>query len=303
MGEIFYWVFNMSIASSVAGIFVFLLRRIKKLPRRFVSALWLIPFFRALLPFGISGKYSLMSLISKFAARTVVIYELREVPIVSYMNYIQAAKSYFPIEYRSNVLEDLFEIAALVWLCGLAAFLIAFLSIYFVTLKEIADSEHFEDNIYFSDKVSSPAVYGIFRPKIIIPASAKNDDLTYVIMHEQAHIKRHDNLKRFVAFFVVFVHWFNPFAWLFLKSFLADLELSCDESVTARCGEENKKKYAAALLDFKESMTIFASAFGGARVRTRIEHILSYRRISALSLFFFVILCVFIFYFLLTNAL
>ncbi len=302
MGEIFYWVFNMSVAASISGCVVLILRRINKLPRRCVEVLWLIPFLRALLPFGLSGKYSLMSLISKFAAKTVVIYELHDVPVASYMNFSQSAKSYFPMEYKTNTLEKLFEVASFVWLCGFAALLLAFLSIYFTTMKELLGSEHLNQNIYLSDKVTSPAVYGIFRPKIIIPLSAKNSRLSYVLLHEQAHIRRKDNLKRYAAFLTVFVHWFNPLAWLFLKSFLADCELSCDESVLSRCGEKNKKEYATALLDFKENSAVFASAFGGARVRTRIGHILSYKRMSALSAFFFVILCVIIFYFLLTNS-
>ena len=302
MSEVFYWVFNMSVAASIAGAFVLLLRRIKKLPRRVASFLWLIPFLRAVLPFGISGKYSLMSLISGFAAKTVVIYELREIPFVTYMNYAQSAKSYFPVEYKTNVLEKLFEVSFFVWICGFLAFFIAFVSIYLATVKELSDSEHFEENVYFSDKIDSPAVYGIFKPKIILPKSAKGSELTFVLLHEGAHIKRHDNLKRIAAFLTVFVHWFNPLSWIFLKSFLSDLELACDESVLLQCGEENRRKYAAALLDFKENTSVFASAFGGAKVRTRIGHILSYKKMSALSLFFFVVLCGLIFYFLLTNA-
>ncbi len=302
MGEVFYWVFNMSIAASIAGVFVLLLRKIKKLPRRVAAFLWLIPFLRAVLPFGISGKYSLMSLISGFAAKTVVIYEVREIPFVTYMNYAQSAKSYFPVEYKTNVLEKLFEVSFFVWICGFLAFLIAFVSIYLTTVKELSDSEHFEKNVYFSKKIDSPAVYGVFRPKIILPYSAKKLDLTYVLLHERAHMKRRDNLKRIIAFLTVFIHWFNPLSWLFLKSFLSDIELACDEKVLLQCGEENRGKYAAALLDFKENTSVFASAFGGAKVRTRIGHILSYKKMSALSLFFFVVLCGLIFYFLLTNA-
>ena len=117
LGNIFYWVFNMSIAASIAGAVIVALRQIKKLPKRLVHLLWMIPFLRAVVPFGISGKYGLMSLFSKFATKTVVVYELREEPLVTTMNFIQSAKSYFPIEYKSNVLEKLFDTASLIWLC------------------------------------------------------------------------------------------------------------------------------------------------------------------------------------------
>jgi beta-lactamase regulating signal transducer with metallopeptidase domain len=302
LGNIFYWVFNMSIAASIAGAVIVALRQIKKLPKRLVHLLWMIPFLRAVVPFGISGKYGLMSLFSKFATKTVVVYELREEPLVTTMNFLQSAKSYFPIEYKSNVLEKLFDTASLIWLCGVVALVIAFFAIYFTTLHELSASEHFRDNIYFSKKVDVPAVYGILKPKIILPICAKKMDTKYILMHEKAHIRRGDNLFRILGFLVVFLHWFNPLSWVFLKLFLADCELACDESVLKSCGKDEKKLYASALLDFKENATVFASAFGGAKVRTRIENILSYKKMSVFSLICFVILWCAIFYFLLTNA-
>ena len=302
IGNLFYWIFNMSIAATVSGFFILVFRKIKKLPRRFVCFLWLIPFLRLVLPFGISGKYSLMWLISKFSAKTVVIYELREIPVASSMNFIQGAKSYFPIEYKHNVLEKLFEIAGLVWAVFFFSLLIAFCFLYFSTKRELSDSGHLEKNVYFSEKVSSPAVYGVFRPKIILPLSAKNRDISLVLLHENAHIKRQDNLKRVIFFIAVFVHWFNPFVWLFLKKFTEDCELACDESVLKKLDDEGRKKYAHTILDFKERQTVFVSTFSGARVKTRIEKIISYKKISFFSSVVFSLMCCAIFYFLAVNS-
>jgi hypothetical protein len=47
---------------------------------------------------------------------------------------------------------------------------------------------------------------------------------------------------------------------------------------------------------------VFASGFGGAKVRTRIERILSYRKMTAASVIAFAALLAAIAYFLLTNA-
>ena len=77
--------------------------------------------------------------------------------------------------------------------------------------------------------------------------------------------------------------WFDPLAWLFLKCFLADLELACDEQVLARLGEEKKKEYAMALVSEEERKSLFASAFGGAAIRVRVERILSWKRMSLLA--------------------
>jgi len=74
------------------------------------------------------------------------------------------------------------------------------------------------------------------------------------VAHESAHIYRKDNLWRIIAVISASVHWFNPLIWLFLKKFLEDTELACDEQVLANCGEDEKKAYAMALVDCAESM-------------------------------------------------
>ena len=302
LGEVFYWLFNMSIVTVLTGLPVLLIRQIKRIPKRVTVFLWAIPFLRMVVPFGLGSPYSLLSPLSGITAKTVVVHQFAEGLPVTAMNYTMGAKSYFPIEYKSNVLEKLFDTASLIWLCGVVALVIAFFAIYFTTLHELSASEQFRDNIYFSKKVDVPAVYGILKPKIILPICAKKMDTKYILMHEKAHIRRDDNLFRILGFLVVFLHWFNPLSWVFLKLFLADCELACDESVLKSCGKDEKKLYASALLDFKENATVFASAFGGAKVRTRIENILSYKKMSVFSLICFVILWCAIFYFLLTNA-
>ena len=174
--------------------------------------------------------------------------------------------------------------------------------IYFTTLYEIKDSKHLRDNIYLSEKITSPAVYGILRPKIVLPAAYKDRDIELIVQHEKTHIRGLDNLWRMITFLIVAVHWFNPFSWMFLRAFLADLELSCDERVLIKLGADRSKEYASVLLDSKQGATVFASAFGGARIRTRIENILSFKKLTWFSIAAFIALISVIFYVLLTNA-
>ena len=100
----------------------------------------------------------------------------------------------------------------------------------------------------------------------------------------------------------VCVHWFNPLAWLFLKLLFADLELACDEAVLRKCNAEQRKEYAHTLLSAVERTNVFASSFGGAKIRMRVENILSYKKLSALSATGMVALLIAIAYILLTNA-
>ncbi len=302
LGEIFYWIFNMSIAATICMVPVLLIRLIKKIPRRIFIRLWLVPFIRMCIPVGISSKYGIMALLSKFTTKTVTLIEIGNDSALTMMNHIMGANSYFPITYKVNLLEDLFNTASAAWLVVSLAAILTLAIIYFVTLGEMKDAQELKENICLSDKIKTPAVYGIIKPKIILPIEYQKRELNYILMHEKAHIKRNDNFIRFFAFVIVCFHWFNPFAWLMLKLLYSDIELACDESVLLKCDETERKEYAYTLLSTSEKTNVFAASFGGSKIRTRIENILSYSKISIFSVVAFAALVKAICYVLLTNA-
>lgn len=302
-GDVFYWLFNMSITAAICGVPVLILHAFKRLPRRVLILLWLIPFIRMCIPIGISGKYGLMTLLSKITTKTVTVYKpTLSDTILSTMNHVQAAESYYPITYKVNIVGALFHWAAIIWLTVAAALIIAFLIIYFSTLRELGGARQLRDNIFVSDKVKTPAVYGILRPRIILPQEYDEKILHYILLHERAHIHRGDNFWRVLALLITCVHWFNPLCWLFLKKLCADMELACDETVLKSCDETQKKQYAHVLVSSVEKTNVFASSLGGASVRLRIENILCYKRLTVMSAIGALALIVALAYILLTNA-
>ena len=300
--ELFYWIFNMSIVAGITTGIIALIRMVKRIPRRMMAILWIIPALRMVVPLGLSSPYSLMSMLSRITTKTVVVYQPSQDVSFSMMNMTMAANSYFPITYKTNILHDVFITASIVWIVVALAILLLLAVLYVTTLRELKDSKHLRENIYLSEKVTSPAVYGIIRPRIVLPTTWADRDLDLVLFHEQTHIRRGDNLWRMLAFVIVALHWFNPVAWIFLKLLLTDLELACDEGVLVHLGEDRRKEYALSLLDSKTGTNVFASAFGGAKIRTRIENILSYRKMKWISLAAFSTLALAISYVLLTNA-
>ena len=300
--EVFYWIFNMSITATLTGVIIMIIRQIKKIPRRLTTFLWIIPFLRMTFPLGLNSPYSLMSLLSKLTTKTIVVFHPTDDIAFSMTNSVMAADTYFPITYKVNILEDIFSVASVVWIIVSLSILLMLAVTYFTTVYEIKNSAHLKDNIYLSEKIVSPAVYGIIKPKIILPASYKVRNVELIILHEKTHIRSLDNLWRIIAFVIVAIHWFNPLSWLFLKGFLADLELSCDERVITKIGYDRAKDYASSLLESKQGVTVFASTFGGAKIHTRIENIVSFKKLTWLSLTVFIALIGAIFYVLLTNA-
>ncbi len=300
--EVFYWIFNMSITAAITGVLIMLVRLNKKIPRMLTVFLWMIPFLRMTFPFGLNSKYGLMSLLSKLTTKTIVVYQPTDDIAFSMTNSFMPADTYFPITYKVNILENIFSVASIIWIIVSLAILLMLVVTYSTTIYEIKDSTQLKDNIFLSEKIASPAVYGIIKPKIILPASYKDRDIELIVLHEKTHIRSLDNLWRIIAFVIVAVHCFNPLSWLFLKEFLADLEISCDERVLTKIGSDRAKDYASSLLESRQGATVFASAFGGAKIRTRIENILSFKKLTWLSLTVFIALIGTIFYVLLTNA-
>lgn len=232
LADTFYWVLNMSITATLTGIVVLFLRRIRHIPRTFIYVLWLLPFIRLIVPFSFGYKYSVMNLLDDIAVKTIpmatappsktipLIVDL--LPEMTMANAVRAAESYFPVEYKTNILENVFSVASAVWVIIAVLAVLASIILYHIARSEIRNAKHLKDNIYISDKLLSPVVFGIYRPKIIIPGYLKEERMEYILMHEKVHIKRLDNFWRVVAVVTCCLHWFNPFVWLFLKIFFED---------------------------------------------------------------------------------
>ena len=320
MAETFYWILNMSIAGSLTGLIVMPLRKVKRLPHRYICVLWLLPFIRMAVPFGFPSKYSALNLIAEFATKSVPVYSAPEyLPPLSYTNYIMAVNNYgesTPTDsllgdqttfiFKSEWLEKIFFIGSIIWAIVLTAGLLTFAILYFITKSELRTATCLHGNVYVSDKITSPALYGVVRPKIMIPRDFPKELLLYVEEHENAHRRRCDNLTRLAAITITCIHWFNPLAWIMLKMYLHDVELACDEAVLRKIGNKNKKAYASALVCCEESKLIFAPAFsaslGGAKIKVRIENIISFRKLTVGSAILFGILIAVLAVTLLTNA-
>jgi beta-lactamase regulating signal transducer with metallopeptidase domain len=105
--------------------------------------------------------------------------------------------------------------------------------------------------VVLSRKVASPAVFGIFRPILLIPV-ANIDKLSpqeaqHVLLHELAHIKRGDLAVHGFYMLLQIAYWFNPLLWLVGRHLRHLRELCCDATV-ARVLRENTHKYRQTLL-------------------------------------------------------
>jgi len=300
LDTVFYFILNMSVAACFVIAALLIVRLIRPLPRRVVYPLWALAFFRLVMPFTLLTSWSLFNFTGGLVKRLVTIESITRpwgaIPgnnilggtfndtfSWASMNTIGAAEQYAPIVYKTETLRMVFTSGAVVWAVIAAAALITVIILYLLTSRQLKKAVHVRDNIYRSDMVISPVLVGLPHARIILPANLDPDGAEgrVILAHENTHKSRLDNLWRLLGIFVTCLHWFNPLAWIMLKSFLTDMELSCDEVVIRKFNTSERKQYAETLLRFSEGNRPLASAaFGRSGVRARIVNVLNYKRLT-----------------------
>ncbi|MHB1458059.1 MAG: M56 family metallopeptidase [Armatimonadota bacterium] len=102
-----------------------------------------------------------------------------------------------------------------------------------------------------SGNTCTPMLIGLFKPTIILPIGVTDvcsqSDLTAILMHELAHVKRRDMAALWLHQIVQTVFFFHPAAWLVGRELNSERELACDEMVLSTPGIE-RIEYAAGYL-------------------------------------------------------
>jgi beta-lactamase regulating signal transducer with metallopeptidase domain len=294
--SLFQIILNMSITSSVV-IFTVLIARIffKKLPKVFSYTLWFLVLFRLLCPVTLESSVSIFNLLTKENNKASVMepvpynigyQETPEVnlyipPITDSVNQnLPAATPYASI----NPMQFLMFLTELLWCIGMVLMLL--IGIYSALRLKLTlrTACRIKDNIYYTEALTSPFVYGIISPRIYLPANLSETEKEYIILHEQTHIKRFDHYIKLLWHIALCIHWFNPLVWISFRLMERDMEMSCDEAVIKTMGEEIKADYSSSLLQMsfrkktQKAYLMNPLAFGETGLKTRIKNILTYKR-------------------------
>lgn len=283
---------NMSLTGTYVILFVLLIRfPLKRLPKIFSYSLWSVVIFRLVCPYSFSSAFSLLGSFSFSSNKT------NHIPIniglteqttiggsINGVNNIMNNSLPAATPYASaNPMQIILSIASVIWIIGLLLMVIYSITSYIVLKKKIYSAILVYDNVFECENIKSPFVLGILKPKIYLPIGLNENEKTYILKHEQTHIKRLDHLVKPFAFLVLCIHWFNPFVWVSFILMSRDMEMSCDEKVIKELGNKIKREYSTSLLTMAVNRRFVSGsplAFGESNVKSRIKNVLNYKKPS-----------------------
>jgi beta-lactamase regulating signal transducer with metallopeptidase domain len=279
MTDIFMAVLNMSLTAGfiIAALYVarFVLKRINA-PKWISYALWAVAGFRLAIPFAFESALSLLPI--KAVPIPVNLASMEHTDVISSVDSgiaivdgaIEKALTFARTSVSVRPYQAMTEAISYLWLIGVAAMLLYAVISYVRLIRN-------------KDSAGTPFVYGFIKPKIHIPQGLTGEELRYVTLHEQTHIKRRDHLVKLLAFALLCVHWFNPLAWVAFVLMCADMEMSCDERVLRELGMDAKADYSATLLSLSANRRILNAsplAFGEGGLKERVKNVLNFKKRS-----------------------
>ena len=114
--------------------------------------------------------------------------------------------------------------------------------------------------VFETELVSSPALCGLWKPRILLPInftlSYSEDQIAHVITHELAHHKRRDALWNIWATVIQIFHWPNPLVWLAHSRMRADRELATDFLALKALRKDQSVAYGETILKSLQSSSI-----------------------------------------------
>ena len=311
MTDLFLKVLEMSIMGSVVVLATILFRfLLRKRSKRFIMILWAVVAVRLLLPVNIQSDISIFNYIplrtdaittqiqeakvfeETFADAAVAdsVAEKTHIDLAVHGSAEDHAESTVTEVHNEHVraVPEVKTILAAVWFIGFAT-VASYALIRFILLKiKLKDAVKIDKNVYESEKVRSPFIFGLFVPKIYLPEVLENTEREYILMHERTHIRHGDWIGKILGTVIVAIHWFNPFVWLSYALFEQDIEMSCDESTVSKMTSELKQAYAISIVNYakrsnNKKYLVTPLGFSNGRfckteVTHRVKNIISYKK-------------------------
>ncbi|HEX3745625.1 MAG TPA: M56 family metallopeptidase [Bryobacteraceae bacterium] len=126
--------------------------------------------------------------------------------------------------------------------------------------------------------LDAPAAMGWLRPIVLAPAGALAGlpaaQMEALLLHELAHIRRHDYFVHVLQSAIETVFFYHPAVWWISNHMRAERELCCDDIVVSLTGDAIVYARALAELDAARWLTLTVAAANGGSLSARIARLL-----------------------------
>ena len=126
-------------------------------------------------------------------------------------------------------------------------------------------------------------ILGVWRPRVFISPDTPEDLRRHMEEHEKEHLRREDYFVKAAAYALCCIYWFHPLVWLAFRQLSQSMEIACDAGVIRGKSAEERKSYAASVV---QAMTIPVQSVSGRMgftdsfCRRRVEKILEPERMN-----------------------
>lgn len=311
LSQIFLTFLYKNMTVSVVIIAVLLARfLLRKMPKKYSYILWSIVGIRMIFNLPFATNISVFNLFRGFAKRSSTMDTMlagsrktnlqRATDVLNTIGTSETSTAHASSNTAANAVthtlttsQMVLGILGLLWLIVVALFVAYGIYSYVkcrmlvrtaVIARDIISATHKEKasaSVWECDRIPSPFVLGIIRPRIYIPFRMPKQEQAYILAHEQCHIRRLDPLWKLIAFLLLAVYWWNPLVWCAFFYLVRDMEMSCDEAVIEQFGNEIKQGYSNSLLSFameRHPYSFAPIAFGEGDAGRRIKNVLNFKK-------------------------
>ncbi|MFJ5715973.1 M56 family metallopeptidase [Neobacillus sp. NPDC093127] len=320
LSAIFKEVLLLSLMGSILALGILVIKAIfrQRLSAKFHYYIWILLVLRLILPIDIQSHISFLNFIP-IEQKELDPHFIAEQYVPNIVPNSTITTGNGPSIEDNNALADTgiigaiftYDIAAMLWIIGVSSILLYILCVnimMMVKLKKCSVCEK-EDligileagksklkinskiKIIYSNYSKSPAVYGMIRPKILIPEELIDkltpEEFRFVLSHELNHIKNKDLVVNTLLMIVKAIYWFNPLIWYSLNQVKQDCEVACDASVINTLKTEEVKKYGQTIINMlrlfsEKKSTTGTLGYASKDNKRRIIMITQFKKSSAI---------------------
>lgn len=346
MRSVFIGILSSSIAASIFFLLIYSISCVfKKIPVRVQYYLWLVLILVIIIPHTLYSNLDISPLLKyhhnnaadtqknlPYLAQGEEFGDITaEAPDITLHNDSVQTNTSVSNPYKNTIPEKLINLFFYVWLSGVIIILAIYIAgnaLFLVKISRSPVIEHEEINgilnalrkemgirkkirIIELGSVKSPAIYGFYRPVILVSnidflIQLEKKKLKLLLMHELQHYKSWDNLIKIIGALLKALHWFNPIIRLAFRKISIIQEYVCDEEVVNLLEKEEQRQYANLIFDVYE-LLVPVSPFlrKPSFIKLRIQKILGKDASRPMKLNFQVALILFLIFctFQITNVL